>query len=199
VNFDPSNRFVVVCDKGADRIYTFHVDAGSRTLIDRKVFTTAPGTSPRHSAFHPRLPYVFIIHERESSIASYRYDGAGNLELIHTVATIPSGYSERNSPADIRVHPSGRFVYGSNRGHDSVAIFRLDETTGHLDSVGIVPSGGATPRGINLDPSGQFLYAANQGSDNVVVFAVSPVSGMLAANDASADVLKPACIKFVEI
>lgn len=199
VNFDPSNRFVVVCDKGADRLYTFRVDTRSRKLVDRKVFTTAPGISPRHSAFHPSLPYVFIVHERESSIASYRYDTSGNLELIHTVATIPDGFSERNSPADVRVHPNGPFVYGSNRGHDSVAIFRLDEATGRLESIGIVSSGGATPRGINLDPSGRFLYAANQGSDNVTVFAVNPASGMLAVTDASADVLKPSCIKFVEI
>jgi len=199
VNFDPSNRFVVVCDKGADRIYSFLVDTESGTLTGRRFVTAEPGVSPRHSAFHPRLPYVFIVHERQSSIAAYRYDSVtGALEHIQTIATIPSGFTARNMPADVRVHPNGRFVYSSNRGHDSIAIFRLDDSTGRLTSLGTVPCGGAGPRGINLDPSAQYLYAANLDSSNVAVFRIDSDDGMLTPTGATADVLKPACIKFLE-
>lgn len=200
VNFDPSNSFIVVCDKGADRIYTYRFDLSSGTLRDRKIVTTAPGISPRHSAFHPTLPYVFIVHERQSSMASYRYDAAtAELEHIQTVDTIPSGFSERNAPADVRVHPNGRFVYACNRGHDSVAIYSVDEGSGRLTSLGNVPCGGAGPRGINLDPAAAHLYAANQVSNNVAVFDVDANSGMLTPTGASAEVLKPACIKFLDV
>lgn len=199
VNFDPGNRFVLVCDKGADRVYTFRLDRASGRLTDRKVFPTRAGISPRHSAFHPRLSYVYVVHERESSTAVYRYTDAADLELIETVPTIPTGFAERNSPADIRVHPNGRFVYASNRGHDSLAIYEVDEASGRLTSLGNVPCGGATPRGINLDPSGRFLYAANQGSNNVAVFAVDIDAGSLTPTGFATDVLKPACIQFFEI
>jgi len=200
VNFDPGNRFVVVCDKGADRIYSFLVDTESGTLTGRRHVTTEPGVSPRHSAFHPRLPYVFIVHERQSSLAAYRYDSmTGELEHIQTIATIPSGFTQRNAPADVRVHPNGRFVYSSNRGHDSIAIFSVEESSGRLASLGTVPCGGAGPRGINFDPSAQYLYAANMDSNNVAIFGVDADNGMLIPAGGSADVLKPACIKFLEV
>jgi 6-phosphogluconolactonase len=198
VNFDPGNRFVLVCDKGADRVYTFRLDRASGRLMDRKVFPTRAGISPRHSAFHPRLPCVYVVHERESSIAVYRYTGDADLELVDTVATIPATFTARNSPADIRVHPGGRFVYASNRGHDSLAIYEVDGGSGQLTSLGNVPCGGTTPRGINLDPSGRYLYAANQGSNNVAVFTVDTDTGALASTGMGAGVLKPACIQFLE-
>ncbi len=200
VNFDPSNRFVIVCDKGADRLYVYRVDSESRTFSDGKTFSTAPGISPRHSAFHPRLPYVFIINERESSLSSFHFDSdTGDVSLIQTVPTIPTGFAERNTPADIRVHPNGKFVYGSNRGHDSIAIFSIDEATGRMTSVGIVPTQGSTPRAFNFDPSGEYLFAANQGSNDVVTFAVDPDNSTLTPTGAKAEVLKPACVKFVTL
>ena len=199
-NFDPSNRFVLVCDKGADRLYVFRVDPGSRTLSDSKFITTAPGISPRHSAFHPQLPYVFVINERASTLSSFHFDpNNGDLSFIQSVPTIPAGFAERNTTADIRVHPNGRFVYGSNRGHDSIAIFRIDESTGQLTSVATVPSQGATPRGFNFDPSGQYIFAANQGSNSVDTFAVDPDSGLLTPTGAHAEVLKPAVVKFLSV
>ena len=200
VNFDPSNRFVLVCDKGADRLYTFRIDTRSGTLTDRKAFTTDPGISPRHSVFHPTLPYVFIVNERESSIAVYAFDAdSGDLDFVQKSPTIPSDFTERNAPADVRVHPNGRFVYASNRGHDSVAIFRVDESSGRLDLVDRVPTGGSTPRNISLDPSARHLYAANQESDRVTVFDVDARSGSLSPTGATAEVLKPACIKFMQV
>jgi 6-phosphogluconolactonase len=200
VNFDPGNRFVIACDKGADHLYVYRVDQGSRTLAGGKAHSTPPGISPRHSAFHPRLPYVFIINERESSLSSFRFDSkTGDVSPIHTVPTIPAGYTARNAPADIRVHPNGKFVYGSNRGHDSIAIFRIDESTGKMTSVGIVPTQGSTPRAFNFEPSGRYIFAANQASNNVVTFAVDPDSGMLTPTGAKADVPKPVCVKFVTL
>ena len=200
VNFDPSNRFVIVCDKGADRLYTFRIDTSSGTLTDRKAFTTAPGISPRHSVFHPTLPYVFIVNERESSISVYAFDAESReLDFIQKSPTIPSDFSEPNAPADVRVHPNGQFVYASNRGHDSIAIFRVDQSSGRLELVDRVPTGGSTPRNINLDPSARHLYAANQGSDRITVFDVDARSGSLSPTGATADVLKPACIKFLQV
>lgn len=200
VNFDPGNRFVIACDKGADHLYVYRVDPGSRTLADGKAFSTPPGISPRHSAFHPRLPYVFIINERESSLSSFHFDSkTGGVSPIQTVRTIPAGFTARNSPADIRVHPNGKFVYGSNRGHDSIAIFRIDEATGRMTSAGIVPTQGSTPRAFNFEPSGRYIFAANQASNNVVTFAVDPDSGMLTPTGAKAEVPKPVCVKFVTL
>ena len=200
VNLDPGNRFALVCDKGADRIYVYRVDTQSHTLIESHVFETEPGISPRHSSFHPSLPYVFVINERESSLSSFHFDSdTGAIELIQTVATIPTSFTERNRPADVRVHPNGRFVYGSNRGHDSIAIFGIDEATGRLTSAGIVPTEGAGPRAINFEPSGMYLFAANQGSNDVVTFAADAATGALTPTGAKAEVLKPACIKFLAV
>lgn len=200
VNFDPTNRFVLVCDKGADRIYVYRVDAESRSFEDGTYYSTAPGISPRHSAFHPRLPYVFVINEREPSLSSFGFDpDTGDLRLIQTAPTIPAGFTERNTPADIRIHPNGRFVYGSNRGHDSIAIFSIDEETGRLASAGIVSTQGSTPRGFNFDPSGEYIFVANQGSNEVTTFAVDPDNGNLTPTGATAEVLKPAVIKFLTI
>ena len=142
VNFDPANRFLLACDKGADRTYVYRFDPASRTLGTRQMFSAVPGTAPRHSAFHPRLPYVFIINELEASLTSFSFNAqTGELRSIDTVPTIPSGLQSRglkNMPADIRIHPNGKFVYGSTRGNNSIAIFALDEATGKLTTVDIV-------------------------------------------------------------
>jgi 6-phosphogluconolactonase len=200
VNFDPSDRIVLACDKGTDYIYTYRVDARARTLTDRKSFKTAPGIAPRHSSFHPRLPYVFVVNERESSLSSYRYDAnTGEISLVQTIPTIPSGYTQRNSPADVHVHPNGRFVYSSNRGHNSLAIFRIDEATGRMTPIDIVPTQGATPRAFRFDPSGRYIFAANQGSSTIVTFGVDPETGMLAATGAKVEVPRPVCVTFAMI
>ena len=200
VNFDPSNSFVIVCDKGADRIYTYRVDPGSFTLTDEKFFETVPGISPRHSAFHPTRPYVFVINERASTVSSLEYDASTReVNHIQSIATIPSDFTTRNTTADIRVHPNGRFVYGSNRGHDSIAIYSVDEATGELMTIDIVSTLGQTPRGFNFDPSGRYIFVANQGSNSIVTFEVNPDSGMLTPTGAEAEALKPACIKFLTV
>jgi len=200
VNFDPSNRIVFACDKGTDRVYTYRVDRTAGQLTAGKTFQTAPGIAPRHSSFHPRLPYVFAINERESSLSSYRYDvNTADVMLVQTIPTLPDGFAGRNSPADVHVHPNGRFVYGSNRGHDSLAIFRIDEATGRMTVVDIVPTQGSTPRGFNFDPSGRYIFAANQGANNIVTFAVDGESGKLTPTGSKVDVPKPVCIQFARL
>lgn len=200
VNWDPTQRMVVVCDKGGDRVYTYRVAEGSRTLAAGSALKTEPGIAPRHSSFHPRLPYVFIVNERQSSLSSYQYDAkTADIRLVQTVPTIPADYTMNNSPADVHVHPNGRFVYSSNRGHNSLAIFRIDEGSGRMTLVGIVPTQGATPRGFNFDPSGRFLFAANQGTGNVVTFTVDGDSGTLTPTGAKVDVPRPVCVQFAAI
>jgi 6-phosphogluconolactonase len=200
VNFDPSNRIVFACDKGTDRVYTYRVDRAAGTLTGGKTFPTAPGVAPRHSSFHPRLPYVFVVNERESSLSSYRYDvNTGDVNLVQTVPTIPASYTQRSSPADVHVHPNGKFVYSSNRGHDSIAIFGIDEATGRMTLVDIVSTQGSTPRAFNFDPSGRYIFAANQGTNNVVTFAVAADSGKLTPTGAKVEVPKPVCIQFATL
>jgi 6-phosphogluconolactonase len=196
VNFDPSYRMALACDKGTDRIYTYRIEKG-RTLASPKSFKTAPGIAPRHSSFHPRLPYVYVVNERESSLSVYRYDAAtADITFIETLPTVPQGITDRNSPADVHVHPNGRFVYSSNRGNNSLAIFRIDEGTGRLSPVEITPTQGNTPRAFNFDPTGRFVFAANQGSSNIVTFTANPDTGKLTATGAKVAVPRPVCVKF---
>lgn len=201
VNFDPKSHFVIACDVGADHIYVYQMDPGSRTLANGRAFPTPPGKAPRHSAIHPRLPYFFITNERESSLSSFHFDSkTGEVRPIQTVATVPDGYSgPRNAPADIRLHPNGKFVYGSNRGHDSIAIFQIDEATGQMIPVDIVKTLGMNPREFNFEPSGHYLFVGNLDSGQIVTFAVDPDSGKITPMGATVDVPKPACIHFVTL
>jgi 6-phosphogluconolactonase len=198
VNFDPRSHFAIACDVGADHIYVYRVDPGSRTLAHGKSFATPPGKAPRHSAIHPRLPYFFITNERESSLSSFHFDSkTGEVRPIQTVATVPDGYSgPHNAPADIRLHPNGKFVYGSNRGQDSIAIFKIDETTGQMIPVDIVKTLGMNPREFNFEPSGRYLFVGNLDSNQIVTFAVDPDSGKMTPTGARADLSRPACVHF---
>jgi 6-phosphogluconolactonase len=198
VNFDLSKRFLVACDAGADRIYVYKWTPGSRTLGEPKVFPTKPATGPRYSRFHPRLPLFFVTNESDSSLSSFHFDSnTGDVQLIQTVRSIPADFSTRNAPADVRIHPNGKFVYSSNRGHDSIAIFKIDEATGNIALVDIVKTQGKTPAGFEFEPSGKFLFVANGGTDNVVTFAVDPDSGKMTPTGAKVTVLKPQYVKFL--
>jgi 6-phosphogluconolactonase len=169
-------------------------------LADGKVLKTEPGIAPRHSSFHPRLPYVFVVNERQSSLSCYRYDAnTADINLVQTIPTIPADYAMNNSPADVHVHPNGTFVYSSNRGHNSIAIFRIDEATGRMTLVDIVSTQGSTPRGFNFEPGGRFLFAANQGTGSIVTFAVDGESGRLAPTGAKVDVPRPVCVQFATL
>jgi 6-phosphogluconolactonase len=184
VVFDPSGRFVLVADKGLDRVFVFRFNASSGQLAPTEAGSvkTRPGAGPRHLAFHPRLPVVWVLNELDSTTTTYRWeDKDGTLTPTQVITTLPPEFTGYSTTAEIAVTPDGRFVYCSNRGHDSIAIYSANATNGTLTSVGWEPTQGPTPRFIGLDPAGRFLYAANEAGDTVVTFAVETSSGKLAS------------------
>ncbi|MBX6773324.1 MAG: lactonase family protein [Chloroflexi bacterium] len=199
ITVDPTNRFAVVADLGLDRVLVYRLDLDRGKLVphDPPGAAVAPGAGPRHVDFHPNGRFLYVINEIGSTLTVFAYDAErGTLAEVQTVPTLPSGFTGRNHCADIHVHPSGRFVYGSNRGHDSIAIFRIDAETGRLTVLGHEPTGGQTPRNFAIDPTGTFLYAANQNTDTIVVFRIDPESGLLQRTGVVVAVPTPVCVKF---
>ncbi len=196
--FDPNGRFVVVPDKGFDTLFVFRIDGATGKLVaaDPPFTRTRSGAGPRHIAFHPRLSYAWVINELDSTVTAYRFRETGALEPIQIVPSLPSTYTGNNTGAAVVVSPSGAFVYVSNRGHDSVGIFRVDESSGMLTAVGWEPTEGSTPRFIGLDPAGTHLYAANQRSDTIVEFAVNGTTGRLGATGQVVRATTPVCVVF---
>jgi 6-phosphogluconolactonase len=179
--FDPSGRFVLVPDKGLDRVFVFRFDGatGKLTPTAQGSVQSRPGAGPRHVAFHPKLPIVWVLNELNSTMATYRFDPeSGSLKPLQVITTLPTDFTGNSTAAEIAVSPDGRFVYGSNRGHDSVAIYAAN-AEGLLSPVGWQSTQGGGPRFIGLDPSGHFLNAANEQGDNVVTFKVDAGSGKL--------------------
>jgi len=180
--FDPSGRFVLVPDKGLDRIFVFRFDGatGRLTPTEPGSVKARPGAGPRHAAFHPKLPIAWVLNEIDSTIATYRFDAErGTLAPLQVMPTLPPEFTGSSTTAEIAVSPDGRFVYGSNRGHDSVTMFAANPADGLLTVVGWQPTQGSGPRFIGLDPAGHFLQAANEQGDTVVTFQVEPGSGKL--------------------
>jgi 6-phosphogluconolactonase len=196
----PDNRFALACDLGADRVFVYALDAAKAGLAphDPPSAALAPGAGPRHLAFHPNGRFALVVNELNSTVTSFAWDAArGTLKEIQSVPTLPAGFTNTSTTAEIEVHPNGRFVYASNRGHDSLAVFALDADTGQLSLVEIVPTGGKTPRCFSIGPDGKHLFAANQGSGNVVVFALDPATGRLRSIGKSVPVPSPVCVKFL--
>ena len=197
--FDRSGRFIVVPDKGLDKIFVYRLDTTRGKLVagEPADVTARAGSAPRHVDFHPSQPYAYVINELGSTITTYHFDpGTGALKPVQIVPTLPSSYTGNNTGAEIVVAPSGRFLYGSNRGHDSIAVFAIDTATGVLTSVGWQSTEGRTPRCFALDPSGAMLYAANQSSDTVVIFRVNQTTGQLTPTDHVVKVASPTTIVF---
>ena len=194
VNLSPDGSYLYVPDLGIDRIVIYRIDVAAGTLTAAGSVAMAPGAGPRHFSFHPRGRVAYAINEIASSITALAYDAAsGDLTEIHTVSTLPDDFAGTSHCADIHVHPNGRFVYGSNRGHDSIAIFAVGGD-GRLEAVGHESTQGSTPRNFALDPSGSLLLAANQQSDNIVTFRVDPDSGKLQPTGHTAAVPSPVCL-----
>jgi 6-phosphogluconolactonase len=196
--FDPSGRFLVVPEKGLDRLYVFAIDAATGKLkpADPPYTRTRSGAGPRHIVFHPKRPYAWVINELDSTVTGYKYDPAGVLTPQQILPSLPATYTGNNTGSAIVVAPSGRFVYASNRGHDSVAIFKVDDATGMLSSVGWELTQGSTPRFIGLTPSGSRLFAANQRADTIVEFIVDSLTGKLAPTGQVIKANTPVCIIF---
>lgn len=193
----PGTPFVLAADLGADRVFVYRFEPkGALVAHGQGAPAAAPGSGPRHIAIHPEGNVVFVINELTSTLTTYAWDaGAGTLTAKGTVSTLPEGFTGENTTAEVAVHPTGRFVYGSNRGHDSIAAFRVGES-GALTMVGTYPTGGASPRHFAIDPSGEFLLAANQRSDSITVFRIDQQTGALKDTGERAKVPSPVCIRF---
>jgi 6-phosphogluconolactonase len=169
-------------------------------VSDPKFVKVAPGSGPRHLAFHPNGRLVYLIDEMGSTIITFSYDAqSGALHELQTVSTLPVDYKGQNDTAEIQVHPSGKFVYGSNRGHDSIAVFAVDPKAGTLKLVEIVSTQGKTPRGFGIDPTGQYLIAANQQSNNLVVFRIDQTTGRLKPTGDVLNAFTPVAVTFVPV
>jgi len=202
INVDASNRFAFAADLGTDKIMIYRLDSQAGTLQDNDpAFATLnPGAGPRHFAFHPSGKFAYAINELQSTVTAFGFDPQrGALERIETVSTLPTDFSGSNTTAEVQVHPSGKFLYGSNRGHDSLAIFAIDAETGKLTPQGHESTQGETPRNFGVDPTGNFVLAANQKTSTVVVFRVDPGSGRLSPAGQSIEVPSPVCVKFMAL
>lgn len=197
VVLDGNNRFVFVPDLGLDRIMIYRFDSGSGKLSanSEPAAKLKPGAGPRHFAFHHNGRWAYVINELDSTVTAFAYDSArGILKESQTISTIPGDFSGQNSCAEIEVAPDGRFLYGSNRGHDSIVAFSIDQETGKLAFVEHVSSGGKTPRNFAIDPTGGFLLAANQNSDSVVSFRIDALSGKLSPTGHAVEIPTPVCV-----
>ncbi len=200
-NVTPDNRLAVAAEFGTDKlsIYRFDPDAGSLRPAEPSAVPLKPGAAPRHFAFHPRGDVAYSLNEIDNTVTVLAYDAVrGAFHELQTVSTLPADFTGANTSAEVVVHPSGKFLYTSNRGHHSLAVFSVD-ADGRLRLVANVPSGGRTPRGFSVDPSGRWLVAANQDTHNLAVFAIDPVTGIPAPTGQSLAVRTPVCVKFLSL
>jgi 6-phosphogluconolactonase len=161
---------------------------------------TRAGAGPRHLAFSADARFLYVINELQSTVVTYSYNvETGGLRELQTISTLPQVFRGNSTAAEIEIHPSGNFLFASNRGDDSVAVFAINSSTGALTLVDIVPSGGKTPRNFAIDPTGSWLIVANQDSDNVVVFRIDRKTGRLNSTEETAKVPSPTCLKFVPL
>ncbi|MBU0611777.1 MAG: lactonase family protein [Armatimonadetes bacterium] len=196
VNFDPSGRFVIAADLGTDRLMVYALCPQDGQLTLHQEVVVAPGSGPRHFTFHPNSRWAYLITELANTVVAYRWDGEQLTEL-QTLATLPADFSGTSYCADIHIHPNGRFLYGTNRGHDSLAIFAVDPATGLLEAVGHVPTGGEHPRNFALSPDGNWLLCANQDSDNIVVFRIMDDGARLERVSEFTAIAAPVCLLFM--
>ncbi len=207
--FDPSGRFVAIPDLGLDRIFVFRLDAasGKLTANDPPFVATRKRAGPRHIAFHPKMPFAYVVNELASTVAAYRFDAQrGSLQTIQILPATPSSFTGELSSAEIAVAPNGRVVYASNRCNNSIAIFAVDQRAGTLTPAGWVPTHGNSPRFFGLDPAAKFLYAANadegfgppeeKNTDTIVQFAVNQANGMLRPTGQTIKTNSPCTIVF---
>jgi 6-phosphogluconolactonase (cycloisomerase 2 family) len=198
--FDPSGRFVIVPDKGLDRVFSFRLDAGRLVPAAVPFVQARDGAGPRSLVFHPRQPMAYIVNELDSTVTTYGFDAdTGALAPRQVLPTLPSSFTGNSRAAGIAIDASGRTVYASNRGHDSIAVFRVDADSGLLDFVAADPSGGRTPRFFTLSPDGRQLYALNEDSDSIVTFSVDAETGRLVpATTGVVACGSPVCMVFSE-
>lgn len=201
INLDPSQRFAIACDLGCDKlfVYRFDADAGKLTPNDPPSADIKPGSGPRHMAFSSDGKFAYVINEMGSSITAFRYDAdRGVLKEIQMISTLPKGFTAENTGAEIMLHPSGKFLYASNRGQNSIAIFEVDQLTGKLLADGSQSTQGKTPRFFCIDPTGQVIIAQNQNSDSMLLLKIDPDTGHLIPGQEIANVPAPTCAVFLK-
>ena len=201
VNLSPDNHFAFVADLGIDKIMIYKLDTEKGTIVPNEpAFVKLKGGSgPRHFTFHPNGKFAYVINELACTVTVFAYEPAsGALSEIQTIPTLPADFHGSNGCAEVRVHPSGKFLYGSNRGHDSIAAYRIDPAKGTLTLVEFETADIKTPRNFNIDPTGKFCLVANQGSDSIVVFRIDPQTGTLEPAGHKISVGKPVCIRFLQ-
>ncbi|MBO0798834.1 MAG: lactonase family protein [Blastocatellia bacterium] len=197
---DPTGKYVYAADLGLDKVMIYRFDAGTGKLTpnSQPFAQTPPGAGPRHFVIHPGGKFAYVINEIDSTLTAFAYDGSqGTLKVIQTVSTLPAGFKGNNTCADIHIHPSGRFLYGSNRGHDSIAAFAIDGGSGKLSLIAHESTQGKTPRNFAIDPAGGLLLAANQDSHTVVTFHIDQKTGKLKPAGHMIEIPKPVCLKFI--
>lgn len=202
INFDADNRFAFAADLGLDKILVYRFDAAKGMLAanDPPSASVEPGAGPRHFAFHPSGRFAYVINELDCTVTAFAYDASrGVLTGLQSVPTQPEGFTGNNTTAEVQVHPSGKFLYGSNRGHDSIVVFAIDAAKGTLSYVEHQSTRGDEPRNFGIDPTGRYLLAANQNSDNIVVLRIDPETGQLNPTGNVLDVPTPVCVKFVPV
>jgi 6-phosphogluconolactonase len=202
INIDLDQKYVVAADLGLDKVLVYKLETEGAKLSpsDPAFAKVEAGSGPRHFAFHPDKKHAYVINEIKSTVTVFDYNGHhGILTPTQTISTLPNDFKGASYTAEVVVHPSGKFVYGSNRGHDSIAVFQVDSATGKLTAKGQVKTGGKTPRNFAIDPTGQFLLAENQDSGTIVPFRIDQETGTLTPTGASIKVPMPVCVKFLPI
>ena len=200
VNVSPDNRFAFVADLGIDKIMIYRLDIEKGTIVANSppFVKVKPGAGPRHFAFHTNGKYAYVINELDCTVTAFTYNSvSGALTEIQTVTTLPNEFEGSNACAEVRVHPSGKFLYGSNRGHDSIVVYRVDPDRGTLTFVEHETADIKTPRNFNIDPAGRFCLVANQGKDSVVVFRIDQQTGVLEPTRHKISVARPVCVRFL--
>ncbi|MDR6423122.1 6-phosphogluconolactonase (cycloisomerase 2 family) [Paraburkholderia phenoliruptrix] len=195
--FDPTGRFVIVPDKGLDRMFSFRFENGQLTPASTPFVISREGAGPRHIAFHPDGRHAWVVNELDSTVTAYGYDAAnGSLTPRQVLSSLPDTYTGDSRASEIEVDRTGRFVYASNRGSDSISVFGIDASTGHLRFLNAVPTQGKTPRFMTSTPDGRFMYVLNEDSDTIVAFSVDAQSGSLAPTGFVAPSGSPVCMVF---
>jgi 6-phosphogluconolactonase len=202
IDLSSDNRFAMVDDLGLDEVLVYKFDSSKGTLTpnDPPFVKVEAGTGPRHFALGLSGKFAYVVAEMGHSVTVFSNDGAsGRLQVLQTISTLPADFKGRNDDAEVVVHPSGKFLYASNRGDDSIVIYAIDGSKGTLTQVGRVPTGGKEPRNFEIDPAGKFLFAENQKSDNIVVFRIDEKTGGLTATGKVLEVASPVCLRFVPV
>jgi 6-phosphogluconolactonase len=196
IHYSQSDRYLIVPDLGLDSIFIYKLDEQKSTYSQYKEVQLAKGSGPRHFTIHPNRKFAYVINELNSTITAFNYDEqAGDLIPIQTIATLPTAFKEWNACADIHISPDGLFIYASNRGHNSIALFAIDLDTGLLEERGHQTTKGAIPRNFAIDPTGKYLLVANQETNQVVCFKLNRATGELVDMNQQIEVASPVCIK----